>query len=48
LAFFLEKLNTLQDKWELVADKSKIWLLENHAAQVDVMFEAGRKLVNGD
>jgi len=47
LAFFLEKLKHLNDKWELVANKSKTWLIQNFVQQVDAMFVSATKLVNG-
>jgi len=43
LAYFLRKLNDLKEDWELIADKSKIWLMDKYAPKADAMFESALK-----
>ncbi|CAL8092396.1 unnamed protein product [Orchesella dallaii] len=45
LVYFLKKLTSLKDDWELIADKSKIWLLANYREFADDMFECAQTLV---
>ncbi|OXA63089.1 uncharacterized protein LOC110863414 [Folsomia candida] len=45
LAFLKEKLASLQDDWELIADKSRIWLMQNAAHKADEMFDEAVKIV---
>lgn len=47
LAFFRDKLSSLQDDWELIADKSRLWLMQNAAHGADEMFESAVKFVGG-
>jgi len=45
LVYFQKKMDSLKDDWELIADKSKIWLLKNFRDEADNMYDAAVKLV---
>jgi hypothetical protein len=45
LAFFKERLANLQDDWELIADKSRIWILQTVPQHADAMFEVAVKII---
>ncbi|CAG7724161.1 unnamed protein product [Allacma fusca] len=44
LAFFVAKLGRVSADWELLADKSKSWLNENHENITEAMFEKALSL----
>jgi len=45
LVYFQKKMDSLKDDWELIADKSKIWLLKNFRDEADSMYETAMNLV---